>query len=196
MTYQGDYYGCNYRTKREFGGVPALAYTQDKKPYLSFSVYQSHWVKSNNPNQPYEDKGGFWMDVVWFNAGAEEASKMLTKGSPVVVLGDLRMDSWVDKETGEQKQRLKVIARTVAMGILPPRKSPQDAPQEQPQAQTKSQIPTQPQPSPHAHTQSPQSQAPQSQHQSAQVQQHQIQPQAPQEQETSTAYDFDDNLPF
>jgi single-strand DNA-binding protein len=41
---------------------------------------------------------------------AENAAKYLRKGSPVFVEGRLKLDTWEDKESGQNRQRLRVVA--------------------------------------------------------------------------------------
>jgi len=54
-----------------------------------------------------------FLDVDVFGAQAEPCSKFLSKGSPVLIEGRLRQDSWQDKETGKKRSRVKVVADRV-----------------------------------------------------------------------------------
>lgn len=113
--------GAQIFLRGNLGSDPKLAYTRSNEPYLQFSLYQSHWVKQGDE---YVDKGGFWMDCVWFNAGATVAAQSLKKGMPVVVNGDMRLDTWIDSD-GVQRQRFKVVVATLGLAFVP--KSRQDA---------------------------------------------------------------------
>ena len=51
-----------------------------------------------------------FVDVVVWGAVAENAGRYLSKGRPIFVEGRLRLDTWQDKESGENRQRLRVVA--------------------------------------------------------------------------------------
>jgi len=69
----------------------------------------------------YKDRGGFWANVEWWHPDAERFAQLFCKGMRVVVTGRAIMDTWKDKETGEDVWALKVEASRV--GILPHRVS-------------------------------------------------------------------------
>lgn len=50
-----------------------------------------------------------FVEVVLWEKTAENAGKYLEKGSPVLIEGRLRMESWEDKETGKNRSKLKVV---------------------------------------------------------------------------------------
>jgi single-strand DNA-binding protein len=54
-----------------------------------------------------------FVDVTVWGRTAENAAKYLQKGRSVLVEGRLHMDSWQDKETGQDRTRLKVVADAV-----------------------------------------------------------------------------------
>ena len=53
-----------------------------------------------------------FVDVEVWGVIAENCSKYLKKGSPVVVVGRLKQDKW-ETESGEKRNRLKVLAANV-----------------------------------------------------------------------------------
>lgn len=54
-----------------------------------------------------------FVDVDIFGRTAENVSNYLRKGSPVLIEGRLRLDSWEDKQTNQKRSRLTVVAETV-----------------------------------------------------------------------------------
>lgn len=54
-----------------------------------------------------------FVDVTVWERQAEACTEYLTKGSPVLVDGRLRLDQWEDKETGKKRSRLAVVAQFV-----------------------------------------------------------------------------------
>lgn len=51
-----------------------------------------------------------FVDVVLWERLAENASRFLGKGSPVLIEGRLHQDTWQDRKTGQNRRKLKVIA--------------------------------------------------------------------------------------
>lgn len=86
------------------GRDPELRYTPQGNAVCNFSVAT---------NEKKKDKTGELQDITtWFRITlwgkqAENASKYLTKGSPVYVEGRLRVDEWTDRD-GMQRYTLEV----------------------------------------------------------------------------------------
>ncbi len=51
-----------------------------------------------------------FVEVTLWGRTAEIAGEYLAKGRPVLIEGRLSLDSWEDKETGQKRSKLKVIA--------------------------------------------------------------------------------------
>ena len=88
------------------GRDPELRYTPQGKAVCSFSMAT---------NEKRRDKSGELQDVTtWFRitlwgTQAENASKYLTKGSPVYIEGRLRTEEWTDRDNNA-RQSLEVTA--------------------------------------------------------------------------------------
>jgi single-strand DNA-binding protein len=54
-----------------------------------------------------------FIDIEVWGRQAETAGQYLSKGRPVFVEGRLRLDSWEDKESGQKRNKLKVVAERV-----------------------------------------------------------------------------------
>ena len=54
-----------------------------------------------------------FVDVTLWGRQAEVAAQYLKKGKPVFIEGRLQLDSWDDKQTGQKKSKLGVVAETV-----------------------------------------------------------------------------------
>jgi single-strand DNA-binding protein len=62
-----------------------------------------------------------FVDVTLWGRTAEVASEYLKKGRPVFIEGRLQMDSWDDKQTGQKRSRLRVVAENMQLlGARPP----------------------------------------------------------------------------
>jgi single-strand DNA-binding protein len=54
-----------------------------------------------------------FVDVDIFGRTAENVSQYMRKGRPILIEGRLKFDQWDDKQTGQKRSRLGVIAETV-----------------------------------------------------------------------------------
>jgi len=64
-----------------------------------------------------EQTGGHWMDVSLWDYKAEQAAKLLRKGARVHVIGRIELDTWSDKETGEPREKLRLLADDVLLSL-------------------------------------------------------------------------------
>ena len=56
-----------------------------------------------------------FVDVTCWNRLAEVAAEFLKKGRPVLISGHLKQDRWVDKETGQKRSKLSVVAQQLQL---------------------------------------------------------------------------------
>ncbi len=54
-----------------------------------------------------------FVDVTVWGRTAENAGEYLKKGRPVFIEGRLQLDSWEDKQSGQKRNKLKVVADNV-----------------------------------------------------------------------------------
>src|SRR6478735_1743959 len=54
-----------------------------------------------------------FIDVDVFGRTAENVGQYMRKGRPILIEGRLRLDQWDDKQTGQKRSRLGVVAETV-----------------------------------------------------------------------------------
>ncbi len=70
-------------------------------------------------NRKVQDGNGNWTDDVTFvdvtlwGTNAENAQKYLTKGRGVFIEGRIQMDTWEDKQSGQKRSKLKIVAETI-----------------------------------------------------------------------------------
>ena len=67
-----------------------------------------------------------YIDITLWGRLAEIAQQYSGKGKPLFIEGRLHMDTWKDKDTGANRQRLKVIAENIQ--LLSSAKPPTDKP--------------------------------------------------------------------
>lgn len=67
-------------------------------------------------NRVYTTEGGekreeaTFVDVTFWGRTAEIAGEYLKKGRPVFIEGRLQLDTWDDKQTGQKRSKLRVVA--------------------------------------------------------------------------------------
>src|SRR5690349_11733868 len=54
-----------------------------------------------------------FVDVDVFGRTAENVGQYMRKGSPILIEGRLKLDSWEDKQTNQKRSKLGVVAETV-----------------------------------------------------------------------------------
>ena len=70
-------------------------------------------------NRRFQDADGNWkeqptfVDVTIFGKRGEAFARFHGKGKQALIEGQLRMDTWDDKQTGQKRSRVKVVADTV-----------------------------------------------------------------------------------
>lgn len=75
-----------------------------------------------------------FVDIEVFGKTAELAQKYLSKGKPVFLEGRLKFDQWDDKQSGQKRSKLKVIAEQMQfLGDGQKREAPKQERREEPQ---------------------------------------------------------------
>lgn len=99
-------------------------------------------------NRKYKDEAGdkkddtTFVDIEAWGKTAELCSKYLTKGDPCFIEGRLRLDQWEDKQSGQKRSRLKVVADNIQfLGPRQQQQEPQPKPSE-PQASSSAGVDT------------------------------------------------------
>ncbi len=54
-----------------------------------------------------------YVDVTVWGRSAETTAEFCKTGSPVLVTGRLSLDTWDDKETGEKRRKMRVVAERI-----------------------------------------------------------------------------------
>jgi len=105
--------GAKVIVQGNLGKNPELKYPvvssevgNETKAVCEFSIYQSH-NRFNKETSEYEDIGGFWIDVSIWGKEGESLAKVLCKGYPVKVEGEMYLWPWVDSD-GEKRITIRV----------------------------------------------------------------------------------------
>lgn len=90
---------------------PQVKYTQGGTAVaeIGLAVSRQWFDKATNSRK---DETTF-VDVTVWGKTAEHCGEYLAKGRPVLVEARLQTDSWEDKDTGQKRSKLKVVAENV-----------------------------------------------------------------------------------
>ena len=89
---------------------PEIRYTQKGTALAEISLAINR-VHVGDDGQKNDDVT--FVDVVLWGRLAEVTEQYLKKGNPVFIEGRLQLDSWDDKQTGQKRARLRVVAESV-----------------------------------------------------------------------------------
>lgn len=89
---------------------PQLRYTPSGAAVAELGVAVNRYYKGQDGTRQEEV---CFVDVTVWGKQAENATEYLSKGRQVFVDGYLRLDTWDDKNTGEKRSKLRVVAGNV-----------------------------------------------------------------------------------
>ena len=89
---------------------PEIKHTPSGTAIADFSLAVTRYYK-NNAGESIEETD--FIDVTAFGRSAEIIGKHLGKGSSVYVEGRLKLDQWTDKQTGQPRSKLRVVAESM-----------------------------------------------------------------------------------
>jgi single-strand DNA-binding protein len=93
------------------GKDPEVRYTSGGQAVASLRIATSRsWTDKASGQRKEETE---WHDVEVWGKQAEQCGEYLAKGRQVYVEGRLKTDKWQDKQSGQDRYRVKVVADTV-----------------------------------------------------------------------------------
>jgi single-strand DNA-binding protein len=102
---------------------PELRYTPKGTPLVELGLAINR-IRTEEGQKREETT---FVDVTLWGRTAEIAQQYLHKGSPVFIEGRLQLDSWDDKQTGQKRSKLRIVAEH--MQLLGSRESAPRPPQ-------------------------------------------------------------------
>lgn len=102
---------------------PELRVTPKGTNICQFGLATTHKWKDDSGQQREE---ATFVDIEAWGKQAELIAKYLTKGSPALVQGRLKLDQWEDKQSGQKRSKLKVVLENVQF-LGSPRQSGESA---------------------------------------------------------------------
>ena len=99
------------------GVDPELRYTagEDSEPVCSLRIFFDRPKPDGNGG--FDDKGGFWLDVSQWGTRGEAGAQLLKKGARVSVSGELYEDTWQDRDSGEERRKLRLRADHIDLDL-------------------------------------------------------------------------------
>lgn len=89
---------------------PELRYTPNGKAIAKFGLAVNR-VWTTESGEKKEEVT--FVDIDVFGRTAENVGQYMRKGSPILIEGRLRLDQWDDKQTGQKRSKLGVVAEIV-----------------------------------------------------------------------------------
>lgn len=106
---------------------PDLRYTRDGTAMAKFTLAIAR--PGGKPSEGRSDGDAIFFPVVAWGRVAESASKYTKKGDRVAVDGTISESRWTDRESGEPRSRLEIIADRVVF-LSKARKNVEESPDE------------------------------------------------------------------
>jgi len=93
------------------GKDPEVRYTSGGQAVANLRIATSRsWTDKQSGQRKEETE---WHDVEVWGKQAEQCGEYLSKGRQVYVEGRLRTDKWQDKQSGQDRYRVKIVAEAV-----------------------------------------------------------------------------------
>jgi single-strand DNA-binding protein len=93
------------------GKDPEVRYTQGGQAVANLRIATSRsWTDKQSGQRKEETE---WHDVEVWGKQAEQCGEYLAKGRQVFVEGRLKTDKWQDKQSGQERSRVKIVADSV-----------------------------------------------------------------------------------
>lgn len=89
---------------------PILRFTNSGKPVATIDVAVNRWAGPDKDPPP-----PVFVEVTAWDALGQNCADSLTKGMAVIVLGELKLETW--GEEGDKRSKLKVTAREVGASL-------------------------------------------------------------------------------
>lgn len=89
---------------------PVLRFTNSGKPVATIDIALHRWAGVDRDPPP-----PVYVEVTVWDALGQNCADSLTKGMQVVVLGELKLETW--GEEGDRRSKLKVTAREVGASL-------------------------------------------------------------------------------
>jgi len=86
---------------------PEIRYTPKGTAVAEIGLAINRYFSGENGDKREETT---FVDVTLWGRTAEIAGEYLKKGRPVFIEGRLQLDSWEDKQSGQKRSRLRVVA--------------------------------------------------------------------------------------
>ncbi len=93
------------------GKDPEVRYTSGGQAVANLRIATSRsWTDKQSGQRKEETE---WHDVEVWGKQAEQCGEYLAKGRQVYVEGRLKTDKWQDKQSGQERSKVKIVAETV-----------------------------------------------------------------------------------
>lgn len=106
----------NFKGTGNLGNDPVFTSPvgEEQRTVADLRIYFDRPVKDQATHQ-FEDRGGFWLNVSAWDWLAEDVMRTLKKGMRVKVDGSLKLSSWLDEKSGEERSKMTLYADDITL---------------------------------------------------------------------------------
>ncbi|HYG75356.1 MAG TPA: single-stranded DNA-binding protein [Planctomycetota bacterium] len=88
-----------------------MRFTPSGMALAQFGLATNRKFRDSKTNEMREEVT--FVDIEVWGKQAETANQYLSKGRPVFIEGRLKLDTWDDKQTGQKRSKMKVVAERI-----------------------------------------------------------------------------------
>lgn len=107
-----------FQGRGNLGAAPVLRQVEQDGETVSVATLRVYFDRQVPKGEgQFEDRGGVWLDVSLWGTRAENAARLLSKGTRLAVSGTLIQRNWTDRDSGEERTRIEVRADHVDLDL-------------------------------------------------------------------------------
>jgi single-strand DNA-binding protein len=98
--------------------APSLKFVSvasEERAVANLRVFFDEYTRDEHGD--YTQRGGLWFNVSAWDQLAEHAARLLRKGARVRVEGRLKPGQWIDKDTGETRPTIEIVADDITLKL-------------------------------------------------------------------------------
>ena len=88
---------------------PELRVSPKGTAVCSFAIANNRPLTTKQRNAGQKPNPPVFVECVAFDAAAQNVEKYFKSGSPIYIEGELQLDQWEDKESGQKRSRHKIV---------------------------------------------------------------------------------------
>jgi len=100
---------------------PELRVSPSGTAVCTLAIANNRPLTTKQRNAGQKPKPPLFVECVAFDTSAQNIAKYFHSGSPIYIEGELQLDQWEDKATGQKRSRLKIVVTNFQFLESPPK---------------------------------------------------------------------------